>query len=130
VDQSLELAPGVSIDLSGVPDLPALTTALRRAVPGTALYFFDRHLRIILAGGPALADAGWTPAQLEGQMLRDVLAEDVYAELEPHYAAALASGEPSSFDMQHPQIRFHVDLAPVRNDSRTVIGLYAFARSL
>jgi hypothetical protein len=130
VDQSLELAPGVTIDLSGVPDLPAVTSALRRAVPGTALYFFDRHLRIILAGGPALADAGWTPAQLEGHILKDVVDEDVYAELEPHYAAALASGEPSSFDMQHREIHFHVDLAPVRHDSRAVIGLYAFARSV
>jgi PAS domain-containing protein len=129
VREKLELAPGVAIDLSGVPDLQAVTDALRRAVPGTALYFFDRHLRVILAGGPALADAGWSPTELEGRLLEDVLERDVYAEVEPHYRDALASGEPSSFDMQRPQAFFHVDVAPVRNESGTVIGLYAFARA-
>jgi hypothetical protein len=112
-----------------VPDLAAVTTALRRAVPGTALYFFDRHLRVILAGGPALADAGWAPADLEGKLVADVLPPEVFDELAPRYQAALDSGEPSSFELDRPQARFRVDVAPVRNEARTVIGLYAFARA-
>jgi hypothetical protein len=129
VEPRLELAPGVAIDLTGVPDLPAVTSALRRAVPGTALYFFDRHLRIILAGGPALTDAGRTPADVEGRLLEDVLSAETYAEVEPHYRAALASGEPSSFDLERRERSFRVDVAPVRNEAGTVIGLYAFARA-
>lgn len=119
----------MSIDLSGVPDIPAVTSALQRAVPGTALYFFDRHLRIILAGGPALMDAGFSPDQLEGRLVAEVVPADIFALMAPHYETALDSGEPSSFEMTTPDGRYRVDVAPVRNESGAVIGLYAFARA-
>jgi hypothetical protein len=98
-----EIAPGVSIDLSGRPDLAAVASGLRRAAPRTALFFFDRHLRVILAGGPALTAAG--------------------------YRAALSSGEASSVLVERPDASFQVSLAPVRNETGSVIGLYALART-
>jgi hypothetical protein len=127
--RELELAPGVSIDVRGVPDHETVERALRRAVPGTALFFFDRHLRVILAGGPALAAAGMPPESIEGRLLEDVLPPASFARLEPCYRGALDSGEPGSFTSRSPAGTFRVDVAPVRGESGTVIGLYALARA-
>ena len=124
-----EIAPGVSIDLSGSPDLAAVASGLRRAAPGTALFFFDRHLRVILAGGPALTAAGYRPEQMEGRLLEDILPPDLFARLAPHYRAALSSGENASMLVERPQASFQVSLAPVRNETGSVIGLYALART-
>src|SRR4051794_19014184 len=126
----LELAPGVSIDVRGMPDHETVTRALRRAVPGTALFFIDRHLRVILAGGPALFDAGWDPAAIEGRLLADVLPPDGFAVLGRIYREALDTGEPGSFTVPGSDgSAYHVDVAPVRSASGRVIGLYALARS-
>ena len=118
----------MSIDLTGVPDLAAVASALQRAIPGTALFFFDRHLRVILAGGPAFTDAGWAPADVEGRLLAEVLPPTVFEEIAPRYQAALDSGEPSTYAVERAGTPFRVDVAPVRNEAGTVIGLYAFAR--
>jgi hypothetical protein len=127
----LELAPGVSIDVRGMPDHETVTRALHRAVPGTALFFIDRHLRVILAGGPALLDAGWDPAAIEGRLLADVLPPDSFAVLGRIYREALDSGEPGSFTLPTAEGgTYQVDVAPVRSASGRVIGLYALARSV
>jgi hypothetical protein len=123
----VEIAPGVSVDLSSVPDVETVSRALRRAVPGTALFFLDRHLRVILAGGPALGRAGRAPEDVEGQLLEDVLPAATYAQLEPFYRAALETGEPSTFALPSEAGEYRVDVAPVRNGTGTVIGLYALA---
>jgi hypothetical protein len=126
----LELAPGVSIDLRGMPDHETVTRALRRAVPGTALFFIDRHLRVILAGGPALAEAGWDPAAIEGRLLAEVLPPDGFELLGGIYQEALDSGEPGSFTLPTAEGgTYQVDVAPVRGASDRVIGLYALART-
>jgi hypothetical protein len=124
----LELAPGVSIDIRGVPDHETVTRALRRAMPGSALFFIDRNLRVILAGGPAFVANGRDPAAIEGQLLADVLPAERFAVLEPAYRSALESGEPGSFMLPGETGTFRIDFAPVRGEPGRVIGLYALAR--
>jgi hypothetical protein len=124
----LELAPGVSIDVRGVPDHETVARALRRAVPGSALFFVDRSLRVILAGGAAIAESGHDPAALEGRLLAESMPAASFALLEPHYRRTLETGEPASFTLPVRDDRYRIDAVPVRNAAGRTIGLYALAR--
>jgi hypothetical protein len=126
----LELGPGVSIDIRGMPDHETVARALHRAVPGTALFFIDRHLRVILAAGPALAEVGRDPAAIEGRLLADVIPAERFARLERVYRGALDTGEPRSIRLSADTRDYQVDIAPVRGETGRVIGLYALARAM
>src|SRR5206468_2907237 len=66
--------------------------ALARSLPDGIVVLFDLDLRITLAGGASLAEAGYT--DVEGKLLAEVFPLEVVARCMPWYRAALA-GTPS-----------------------------------
>jgi PAS domain S-box-containing protein len=67
-------------------------------LPNAAVFVIDPDLRYVLAGGQALARAGFTSGDLEGKTVRQVLPPAPADEYEANYRRALAGG---SFEVEH-----------------------------
>jgi diguanylate cyclase (GGDEF)-like protein/PAS domain S-box-containing protein len=63
---------------------------LMQQLPNVAVFVFDHDLRLLVAEGEALTHQGLRDTDVEGKLLSDVLVEDAFSDLEPHYRAALA----------------------------------------
>ncbi len=91
----------------------------------TSILVFDSELRYVLAAGGALAAHGYTPEQLEGRLLSEVVPGDAtYRRLEEHYRAAL-NGERRRFEhrtLDGAKV-YDIDVAPIEQDGRIVGGL-------
>jgi PAS domain S-box-containing protein len=74
--------------------------AMVEHLPGGAVFIVDRDLRYLLAEGEALHVAGFTPDDLVGKTLHEVLAFDIADRYEETYGRALA-GEP--FVVEHDE---------------------------
>jgi PAS domain S-box-containing protein len=112
---------GVMVQRARAETIAAYATAARhhaviRSMPEVGVVVFDRDLRWIQIEGEALARNGWRREELVGRRPTEVLGPERGAELERHYAAALA-GEPSSFEWEGLRGGvYQVDVAPVQDD--------------
>src|SRR6476469_4925433 len=59
----------------------------------------DRDLRFAFAGGEGLAGSGWSPGEIVGRTLREIVSPERHALLAPHYEAALR-GETRQFALE------------------------------
>jgi len=97
-------------------------TELRRATeryrtlidnfPNGGVFTFDESLRNTLAGGEELEAVGLSPGDVEGSRPRDIFPEDVAAELEAHYRAAL-DGERNTFEQHYMGRHYRVHTLPL-----------------
>lgn len=104
---------------------------LARNLPTGFAVLFDHDLRFQVADGRALAAFGFTPEDLEGKLLSDVLADQaafpddesrqLVATVIPHYRAALA-GQTSEWDATRGDRVFHLTAGPVFDDDGKVAG--------
>jgi len=76
----------------------ALARTVVRSMPGAGIFAFDRDLRYLFAGGPALDGAGFDGEALVGRTLWDVLPAERAETMAPLYRAAL---EGESRDVEH-----------------------------
>ncbi|MGI8413849.1 MAG: sensor domain-containing diguanylate cyclase [Solirubrobacteraceae bacterium] len=79
------------------PDRPERYRLLLEHLPQTAIVVYDHDLRLELVTGPALREAGLAPAQIEGELLEDVVPDGTAQVLADHYRRAL-SGEHVSLE--------------------------------
>ncbi|OZE92138.1 GGDEF-domain containing protein [Rhodococcus sp. 15-2388-1-1a] len=92
-------------------------------LPHTTVLVVDCDLRFVLVEGAELVAEGYDPRRMEGQLLRDTVTPEVYAQLEPHYRAAVA-GDETSFDTVSSRTGaiFQVKARPLRDSSGTIVG--------
>ena len=91
---------------------------------------WTRDLRLLLADGPALRRHGYDPATLAGRPLADVAPAHSYAELEPHYRAALA-GEPQTFEHSSSDATawYLTHIAPL-TEGEEIVGAVAISQDI
>ena len=96
--------------------------SLAANLPRCSLHVFDRDLRFVFAGGPALEEHGYDPAELEGRTLFETVPPDYAALFVVHYRAALA-GQDVDFDHVAPGGQtFHTRIRPVRDETGMVVA--------
>ena len=96
--------------------------SLAANLPRCSLHVFDRDLRFVFAGGPALEENGFDPATIEGRTLYETVSPEFSELLAVHYRRAL-TGEHVDFDHTSSQGRtFQTRIRPVRDDSGQVIA--------
>jgi diguanylate cyclase (GGDEF)-like protein/PAS domain S-box-containing protein len=92
-------------------------------LPRTAVLVFDEQLRIEIASGPALRDAGLREGELEGLQVHEVVAGEQGAQLAEHVRKVL-DGEPVSLEYQlSPGARtFWLQVVPLHDGEERVSG--------
>ena len=95
---------------------------LARSFPRGCIVLFDTELRYLIADGPALADFGHSPGDLEGKMVDEVYAPATAGPLKARYRRALA-GEEVRFETVTGDRRVYDSrIAPVRDRHGNVVG--------
>jgi PAS domain S-box-containing protein len=103
--------------------------ALLAVIPGGAAFVVDRELRYLLAGGEALGRAGFTPEDLIGKTISEVLPPELAREYEPFYRRGLA-GESFGYD-HHAHGRWFVTHGvPLRDETGDVYAVLAFSHDI
>ncbi|MGU3435011.1 putative bifunctional diguanylate cyclase/phosphodiesterase [Actinomycetes bacterium M1A6_2h] len=92
-------------------------------LPHTTVFVMDLDLRFVLVEGAGLVDEGYDPRLMEGRLLKDLITAERWAELEPHYRAAVA-GDESEFDSTSERTGriFRARALPLRDESEHVVG--------
>jgi PAS domain S-box-containing protein len=97
---------------SALRDSERLYRLIAGHLPSAVLLMYDRDLRFILAGGGALAAAGFSPEQLEGRPVVDYATP----KLVPRYAEVF-EGRSTDEEIVRPDGRtYRVQLVPVRDE--------------
>jgi PAS domain S-box-containing protein len=86
-------------------------------LPSTVVLMYDRSLRVMLAGGGALAGQGLSVDEIEGQPLQQVSTPEGF----PHYVAAL-EGTSAEIDILRGGRSFRVKALPVRDENGAVFA--------
>jgi len=108
----------------------SLRAAALAALPGAAVFAVDHDLNLLLCDGPALATHGYDPEKMVGRPLADVAPAPAYAELAPHYRAALA-GELRSFEHSSSDGErwYWTHIAPLK-DGGEIVGAVAVSQDI
>ena len=93
--------------------------ALARNLPDGVVVLFDHELRVTLAAGAALAEAGFT--DIEGKTLAEVFPPEAIALCEPDYHAALA-GAPTVREVPLGDRVYLTRTHPVRAENGEISG--------
>jgi PAS domain S-box-containing protein len=99
-------------------------------LPDASVFFFDLEGRITLAAGRLLETAGWSPDEVSGQRISELIPE--HAELFQAYEHVLR-GVPKSFELPSsrvPGLVLYCDSVPVHDQSGVVIGGMVLARDV
>ena len=107
----------------------AQVRALARSVPHGFVLLFDADLRIVLADGTDLGTFGHTRDELEGRLVREVLAPEHVADVEPRYRAALA-GQRVSWEREVRAGVFRLTAAPVVADDGSIVSGMVLAQDV
>jgi len=113
--------------------------ALRRATeryrtlidnfPNGGVFTFDEELRATLAGGDELDAVGLSPDDVEGARPRDLFPEDIAAELEEYYRAAL-DGEHHTFEQSYMGSHYRVHTLPIRDEDGEITAGLAVSQNV
>ena len=100
-------------------------------LPDASVMFFGPDARIILAAGRLLVTTEWSPAEINGKRLSEILP----AHLEVLDAACerVLEGEPQSFEIpgtRVPGLVLSYDMVPVHDESDAVIGGMVLVRDV
>jgi len=96
--------------------------ALAGGFPHGCFVLFDRDLRYLMAGGPALGQFAHAPADLEGRTVGEVYPPEIAARLEDRFRGALA-GEEQRWEVSSRGREYDLRAVPVRDaDGRVFAG--------
>ena len=101
-------------------------------LPDLALLVADPGLRIVLAGGQALARSGWRAGEILGRRPRDLLPAPIAAEVESHLAAALR-GQASTMPVlpgSRADIVWEARFGPLRGADSEATGVIFLLRDV
>jgi PAS domain S-box-containing protein len=107
----------------------ALYRDIARNFPNGAVLLFDRDLRFTLAEGQGLATAGFSPTDLEGKRVHEVLPPVTLTIVEPAYRAAL-QGRASTLEAPYRDRFYTVQFTPVRDEHGTIVGGMVVAQDI
>jgi len=95
--------------------------AIVERLPDSAVLLFDRTLRYVLVGGNALAEIGFSAAELEGQTLWQVFPAATCEQLESFYRAVLA-GHEDGLEVSYGDRHYRLRGLPIRDENGHVIA--------
>lgn len=95
--------------------------AMMRGTPDTAAFYFDSDLRILIAGGPKLADMGLSQAALEGKTIQEAFDSSVASEIESACQAAL-TGRPCTLEATFKGRTIRQLVSPMPSESGEILG--------
>jgi PAS domain S-box-containing protein len=101
-------------------------------LPDVVLIVTDQDMRCVLAGGGALARAGWRPGDLLGRRPQDLLPEPVAGQVAGHLAAALR-GEATTTPVlpaTRRELIWEARSGPLRGQDRTIRGAIFLLRDV
>jgi PAS domain S-box-containing protein len=93
-------------------------------LPDAIVVFFDRELRIEYAAGRLLDSTGWSPAELVGRRVGDLLPPPEASALEDSFRKAL-EGMPAGVEIKgvrNPSLVLSYDVVPVHDEHGTIVG--------
>jgi len=102
---------------------------LADALPNGAVALFDTDLRYTIVGGAVFDDLSLVPAEMEGKSLTAVHSAAYREAYLDHYRAAL-DGETRTFEFTYEDRYFEGHVAPVRDESGTVVGGLAMTQDV
>jgi PAS domain S-box-containing protein len=82
--------------------------------PNGSVGLFDEDLEYTAVGGELVDETDVDPADRVGQSVYDIYPEELTAEIEPHFQAAL-EGETRSFDVEYHGLHLSAQTLPVRD---------------
>jgi len=97
--------------------------------PNGAVALVDEELRYDVFGGTPEGDGDLTPADLEGNPLRDALPEELAEVVVPAYEAAL-NGDPSEFEAAVDDRAYQFHFLPVRDDDGDVFAALGMSQDV
>jgi len=97
--------------------------------PNGGVFTFDEDLRNTLAGGDELDAVGLSPDDVEGARPRDLFPEDIAAELEEYYRAAL-DGEHHTFEQSYMGSHYRVHTLPIRDEDGEITAGLAVSQNV
>jgi PAS domain S-box-containing protein len=92
-------------------------------LPDASVMFFGRDGRIMLAAGRLLVTSGWSPEELNGRRLSEVLPD--HRDLLDTALARVLQGEPQTFEItgsRVPGLSVSYNVVPVHDEHGAVIG--------
>jgi PAS domain S-box-containing protein len=110
----------------------ARSRILLEHLPDALVLFFDRDERFLYAAGRLLETTGWTPEELVGRRVGELLPPDSGALLARVFGRALA-GEPQSIEIQgvrNPDLILSYSVVPVRDERGEVVGGMSVGRDM
>jgi diguanylate cyclase (GGDEF)-like protein/PAS domain S-box-containing protein len=107
-----------------------IALSVLRTLPAASVLVFDHELRYVLAGGHALENEGFSPAELEGRPAVEVLVGGRWETYEPLYRSAL-NGETRSLEIWSADDArcYQVEVGPLC-DGAEIVGGVAVSRDV
>ena len=89
--------------------------------PNGAIVLYDHDLRYLLAEGEIIEKVGLTSEKMVGNNLRDLVTDEYYNALAPHYKAAL-NGETHRFEFEFGGIIHDTSTLPIKDSDGNIIA--------
>ena len=89
--------------------------------PNGVIVLYDHDLRYLLAEGEVIEKVGLTSEKMVGNNLRDLVTDEYYNALAPHYKAAL-NGETHRFEFEFRGIIFDTSTLPIKDSDGNIIA--------
>jgi signal transduction histidine kinase/PAS domain-containing protein len=103
---------------------------LARHLPDTALFLLDHNLRILVAEGQALTANNYSPSDLEGKLITEVLTSDTSGQLVSQYRESIEHAEELIRTYEWEVGDFEIHTLPVRNQRGKVAYLMVVANDI
>jgi signal transduction histidine kinase/PAS domain-containing protein len=104
---------------------------LARNLPQSAVFLYDRDLRILAAEGPALAAVQFSGTTLDGKLFAEVLDTNTpeVQELLRVYREAL-NGNETRMERLYGEVYYRIHVLPVRNENNEIIAGMALTQNI
>lgn len=107
----------------------SLYRAISSNIPKTAVYVFDKNLKIIIAEGKTFDELGLDKTKIEGKYFSDLkesnifpLSNDEYSEYESYYNRTL-NGEEFTIEKNYEKNYYQIYISPIKNIDQQIISI-------
>lgn len=98
-----------------------LYRTLIKNFPDGSITFYNKDLRYVIADGLGMREVGQTSETVEGKLIKDVVPQDTYEVLEPHYKKVF-KGESSTLEITAFDRVYQATFVPLKNEKDEVEG--------